>query len=420
MYSLFSAYPFEEKATFASSDPALKDIWNVGWRTARLCAHETYMDCPYYEQLQYFGDTRIQALISLFVSGDDQLMRNAILLGDRSRNPEGITQSRYPSELAQYTPLFSICWMLMVKDYWMHRQDDAFVKQFFPGMRTILGWYERRINQEDMLEGLPYLDFVDSQYPRDEILQNSTNKGMAVHTLFYVYGLQQLAPLFSHFGYQAESQQLQEIASKLKKSVYTHCFDANQKLFADTPDKNSYSQHVNVMAVLTDALPAGEQTSLIRQTLADTSLIQCATYFQFYLFKAMKKAGLGNQYIEQLQPWRNMLANNLSTFSEWEVNPRSDCHAWSASPNYDLLATVCGIEPASAGFQTVNIAPHLGSLRFVKASMPHPQGEIQVDLKRKGKIGIEGSIRLPAPLTGTFTWQGKTIELKAGTQKISL
>jgi hypothetical protein len=172
--------------------------------------------------------------------------------------------------------------------------------------------------------------------------------------------------------------------------------------------------------VLTDALPAGEQTSLIRQTLADTSLIQCATYFQFYLFKAMKKAGLGNQYIEQLQPWRNMLANNLSTFSEWEVNPRSDCHAWSASPNYDLLATVCGIEPASAGFQTVNIAPHLGSLRFVKASMPHPQGEIQVDLKRKGKIGIEGSIRLPAPLTGTFTWQGKTIELKAGTQKISL
>ncbi|WP_372490084.1 hypothetical protein [Chitinophaga sedimenti] len=32
----------------------------MGWRTSRLCAYETYMDCPYYEQLQYIGDTRIR------------------------------------------------------------------------------------------------------------------------------------------------------------------------------------------------------------------------------------------------------------------------------------------------------------------------------------------------------------------------
>jgi len=56
----------------------LKDKRSVGWRTARLCAHETYMDCPYYEQLQYVGDTRVQCLVSLFDSGDARLMRNAI------------------------------------------------------------------------------------------------------------------------------------------------------------------------------------------------------------------------------------------------------------------------------------------------------------------------------------------------------
>ena len=50
----------------------MKQIWETGWRTARLCAHETYFDCPYYEQLQYVGDTRIQALISLYVDGDDR------------------------------------------------------------------------------------------------------------------------------------------------------------------------------------------------------------------------------------------------------------------------------------------------------------------------------------------------------------
>lgn len=77
-YGTFTGYPFKENASFKSNDSSLQKIWETGWRTARLCAFETYMDCPYYEQLQYVGDTRIQALISLYVSGDDRLMRNAI------------------------------------------------------------------------------------------------------------------------------------------------------------------------------------------------------------------------------------------------------------------------------------------------------------------------------------------------------
>jgi hypothetical protein len=93
----FTAYPFVQRATFRSPDATLGKIWDVGWRTARLCALETYMDCPYYEQLQYVGDTRIQALISLYVAGDDRLMRNAIEQFDDSRLPEGLTLSRYPS-----------------------------------------------------------------------------------------------------------------------------------------------------------------------------------------------------------------------------------------------------------------------------------------------------------------------------------
>src|SRR5262249_796984 len=59
--AVFTAYPFMERASFESDDPVLQKIWDVGWHTARLCAHETYMDCPYYEQLQYAGDTRVQA-----------------------------------------------------------------------------------------------------------------------------------------------------------------------------------------------------------------------------------------------------------------------------------------------------------------------------------------------------------------------
>ena len=86
----------KQRASFESPDPQLKQIWDISWRTARLDAHETYMDTPYYEQLQYIGDTRIQALISYAVAGDGRLARQALEAFNDSRIPEGITLSRYP------------------------------------------------------------------------------------------------------------------------------------------------------------------------------------------------------------------------------------------------------------------------------------------------------------------------------------
>jgi hypothetical protein len=44
-----------------------------------------------------------------------------------------------------------------------------------------------------------------------------------------------------------------------------------------------------------------------------------------------------------------------------------------------------GIEPATPGFKTVRIAPHLGSLPNLQASYPQPEGMMAVEyLKRRG------------------------------------
>jgi alpha-L-rhamnosidase len=107
-------------------------------------------------------------------------------------------------------------------------------------------------------------------------------------------------------------------------------------------------------------------------------------------------------------------------FSTWPETPgvtRSDSHAWSAHPAYDLLTLVAGIEPASPGFATVKIAPHLGDLREVTAEFPHPQGMIQVRLAREGN-GLKGSITLPAGLQGRFVWQGREQVLRSGVNPI--
>ncbi|QMW03426.1 alpha-L-rhamnosidase-related protein [Spirosoma foliorum] len=423
----FTGYPFEEKAKFAASDTTLKALWNVGWRTARLCAGETYYDCPYYEQLQYTGDTRIQAMISLYVTGDDRLMRKAITDYEHSRFNDGLTQSRYPSADFQVIPTFSLYWVCMVHDYWMHRQDDAFVKSMLPGILGVLNWHEQRIAKTGLNGPLEWWNFVDwSKWKnaKDEIsggIPNGARKGgSSILSLQQAYTYTRAADLLAHYGKNELAEHYRELARRLNKAVYEQCWDAGRNLFADTPDKNSFSQHANILAVLTNAVPATQQAALLQKTMADTSLTQATFYFKFYLFEALKKTGLGDQFIAQLKPWRDMLAIGLTTFAENPEPTRSDCHAWSASPLYEFLSTTCGIRTAEPGFKSVRIEPFMGDLTSVEGKMPHPSGEIAVQFQKSPTGALTGSVTLPTNLSGTLRWKGKTMPLKAGKQTVSL
>lgn len=417
VYGVFTAYPFEERAAFSSSDTTLANVWDAGWRTARLCAAETYFDCPYYEQLQYAGDTRIQALISLYVAGDDRLMRKAIRAFDDSRLPAGLTQSRYPSSEAQYIPPYSLFWIAMVYDYWMHRDDPDFVRGLLTGVRGVIDWYEARLDETGMLGPTPWWNFVDWSFPRG-VPPGADEGHSSIIALQLIYVLGYAAEMAAAFDRPDEAAHYRRLAASLKDATYRQCWDEARGLLADTPDKQSFSQHANVMAVLVDLVPEDQQPALMQRVDDDETLVPCTYYYRFYLDRAMKKAGLAERYVERLQPWREMLALGLTTFAEKEEPTRSDAHAWSASPNYHLLETVCGIEPAAPGFASVRIAPALGALTWVEGRMPHPLGEIRVALRRKGVEGVEGEITLPPGLTGTFVWKGREVPLRSGAQTI--
>jgi len=421
--SIFTAYPLQENARFESDQPELKQIWDTGWRTARLCANETYYDCPYYEQLQYVGDTRIQALISLYVSGDDRLVRNALMDYNESRIYEGLTQSRYPSSSPQVIPPFSLYWVDMVHDFWTLRDDPEFVQQFLPGIDQVLAWFINRIDLKTGLLGkTEYWNFVDwaNEWPWDNNLRTGgVPKGgskldgqSSVLTMQLAYAMQRAAELNDYFDRPAEAQKYKLLAQNITEAVSKRCWDEDRKYLSDTPDKKEFSMHAQIFGVLTNTIPEAEQKEILERIMNDTKLIQPTLYFRFYLTQALKKTGLADRYLKTLGPWKEMLNNGLSTFAEKQDPTRSDCHAWSASPNYDFLATVAGIRSSSPGFKTIRMEPALGELNFIKGQMPHPSGIIVFDLKRKGTKGIQGEVSLPAGLTGSFGWKGKTIQLE--------
>ncbi|AHM60751.1 alpha-L-rhamnosidase [Flammeovirgaceae bacterium 311] len=413
-------YPFRENASFASNLPVHKSIWNVGWRTARLCADETYMDCPYYEQLQYVGDTRIQALISLYVSGDDRLMKNAINQFANSITDEGITQSRFPSSSLQYIPPYSLFWVNMVHDYHMHRKDDAFTAQYLHQITSVLLWFETRLREDKLLGPMPwwsYVDVVDGWTKASP--PGSWEGGSLMLTLQYVYALQDAIALLEHHQKDALAKYFSDLKNSIQQAVVAKGYNADSRLFADTPDQASYSQHTNIMAILTDTAPINQQAAIFEKITTDPSVARTNIYFSFYLHRAAQKTGNGAYFLNNLDIWKKMLKQGLTTFSETMQQTRSDCHAWSASPNYEFLNLVCGIQPASAHFESIRIEPNPGSLRKLSGKMPHPKGSIGVDFSFD-KNSVAGEIVIPENTQATFYWKGKEVPLVQGKNSIKI
>lgn len=415
---IYTAYPFTRKARFDAGDAELQKILDVGWRTARLCAHETYMDCPYWEQLQYVGDTRVQALVSLYMTGDARLMRNAIATLDASRTAEGATFSRAPSRLPQYIPGFSLWWIGMLHDYWMYQDDPQFVKEKLPGVEAVLSFFGGHKKENGLLGSMPWWNYMDwvRQWPGG-VPPGAITGGSAPYDLQLLLAYRWAAEMEEALGLKAMAAEYRERAAQIAGTARALYWDAGRKLFADTAEKTEFSQHVNALAVLSGIVSGEEARDLMNRVALDDTLIQCSIYFRYYLHAALKQAGLGDRYLEMLGPWRTQLSLGLTTWAETGEPTRSDCHAWGASPNIELLRTVLGVDSGAPGFRRVVVHPNLGKLQQVSGAVPHPRGEVRVKLARKGS-GLEGEIVLPEGTTGEFVWRDRQIELAPGNNRI--
>jgi alpha-L-rhamnosidase len=420
LYGTFTGYPFKRTAVFNTDKAEIKQMLDIGWRTARLNAWETYMDCPYYEQLQYIGDTRIQAMVSYYNTSDNRLARNALNQMDHSRLPEGVTASCYPSKGTQVISPFSLWYIGMLHDYWMYRGDDDFIRNKLLGERGVLDFFSKYQQADGSLKDTPYWAFVDwAGNLWGEV--KGKDGSAAIYDLQLLWAYQWAAEMEAKIGMQDYAKLYNQKAAQLKVTIQRKYWDPVKKLYADTKEKTGYSQHVNSLAILTGMVSEANMPAVANGLLNDKSLTQCSVYFKYYLNQALVKAGLGNDYISWLGIYRENIAMGLTTWAEYsDVNTsRSDCHAWGASPNIEFFRTVLGIDSYAPGFSKIKIEPHLGALTTISGEMPHPNGKVVAGYTLdKGKWKI--NISLPQKTTGVLVWKAKRYALKAGTNSFEI
>ena len=345
-------------------------------------------------------------------------MRNAISLLDQSRMAEGITLSRYPTRNAQQIPPFALWWIGMLHDYWKYRPDSNFVQEHLAGMRQVLWFFSKYQEPDGSLKGTPYWNFTDwceSPGWKSGVAPIGKNGHSAAMDLQLLWAFQLASALENKLGTQAKSTEFKEAAILLKSSIRKRYFSDGVQLFADTEEKNIFSQHVNALAILTQTATLKETKQIAQNILTNKNLAQATIYFKYYVHQALVKAGLGNQYLDWLGIWKENLQMGMTTWAEIsDINAaRSDCHAWGSSPNIEFFRTVLGIDSDAPGFDPSGLNRGQENWKSSNGTMPHPAGMISVDYRVKGQI-IDATINLPPGTVGKFIWMNRVFPLKAG------
>jgi hypothetical protein len=417
-------YPFEQESAFTSDDTRLSEVEPIMRRVLQMCSHETYMDCPYFEQLQYIGDTRLQVLTTFVLTHDDRLPRKALATFDWSRINYGLTQSRYPSRVRQITRPFSIWWVAMLHDFALWRGDLEFISQRMIGARQVLDVYRQFLNEQGLIE-LPYgpnynfMDWVPSWSGGTPKVGDRNINSPA--NWQYVLVLRQAAQLEEWLDEAENAARWRRIANQIETQIHATFWDETRGLFANDVAHTGYSEHSQCLALLAHEL-GGQLSETQRERLAagllnDTDLDRTTIYFTHYLFEAYRLLGRIDRFFERMEGWFELKRLGLKTTVEMPEPTRSDCHAWGAHPLYHYFSTLLGIRPIAPGFAKVQIAPQLGSLTRAEGTIVHPRGEIKVLCEQSDGFW-HAHIELPQGVEGSFVWGGQEHSLKAGAQEL--
>ncbi len=375
-------YPYEDQAEFASSDPRLAKVKRLGYRTLQMCAHETTMDCPFYEQLQYVGDTRLQCLVAYVTGDDDRLARQALLAFDRSREPDGLTRSRYPSRILQTIPTFSLWWVAMVHDFALWRGDLAFVKGLMPGVRAVLDAYRRNVDDDGLYHALEGWNFTDWVPGWNDGAPAGAHWGVSGILNFHLAYVAKLAAELEEWMHEPElAARQRKLHDRVLAAAEKAFWHGNKGLYADDPSAEKWSEHAQCLALLAGARHG---KSAVAKTLETEGLAQTTVYFDHYLFEAMGRIGRTDVILKRLALWYGLLDSGLRTVVEMPEPTRSDCHAWGAHPIFHLYATLLGVRPASPGMATVTIKPDLGGLEWAEGTFRTPHGPLHIRVDGEG------------------------------------
>ncbi len=347
-----TGYPYRRDKEIFSANPQLNSLLEMAYRTLEACSHETYMDCPYYEQLMYIGDARLEALSTYVTTADTRLVKKALRQLTHSCQVDGSIFSRYPARVDQIIPTFCMIYIMALYDFALWQDDPEFVRELLPAARGIVDYLSG--NYRDGLLYLPEWRFIDwvPEWTHGEPPGSAESGTSSPLNYLGVLALQQMSELEKHFGSRERAASNAQFATELEQSVWKNYYNAERGLIANDFEQRHYSEHSQVLALL-----AGDYPQLIDGLRRGKDLPRTGIYFSFYYLEACYKHNLPDLFSARFAEWFKLEKQGLKTLPEEFNNPRSDCHAWSSHVLYHYFASIRGMRPTAFGGRNIEFRP---------------------------------------------------------------
>ncbi len=426
-----AGYPFEMKGLFESSDETLNSIHAACRRTQQICALDAYVDTPWREQAQWWGDARVQARNTFYLDGDARLLARGIFSLAGQSTPEGLTYGHAPTVAnGCILPDFSLTWIMTIWDYFWQTGHSGLFRRLWPRVREVLGYFDCALARTKT--GLLrhdrrfwyFGDWADIYKGETPTLLN----------LYYLEALRACAALLQAEEQQDDASELAAQAAAHEALIRKRLYDESRGLFygglddADRP-AGPYSLHDQIMGLILGLLPAPAQSGVEQFCLAylearvrdsarhfsdgrssglvhvegrDCGLVPPSAFWCTYLLEQMALRGHGAAVVGFIRDrWQPMLSTG-TTWEGFDWNETiggSATHAWTAHPSFHLVNILAGVRQTAPAWREAVVEPCFAPVLYqVRAAVPTPRGELAVEWRRKGgKLVLQ--IAAPAEMT---------------------
>lgn len=334
-------HPFREACTLSSGVPWAEEIWRLCANTLKWGTQEGFLDCPSREKGQYMGDFTVSGLAYLYLTGDAKLYKKALYdFAKTAKICPGLLCVA-PGSLMQEIADFSLQYPMQALSYYQHTQDLDTLRTLYPVLRDLIAYFSRYAGEDGLLAHVDdkwnLIDWPDNLRDGYDLPEEDGRAQVPCHNVLnahYIGAVGHFEQIQRILGIQAESR-----LDALKTAFRNAFYDAEKKLFYDTPESRHSSLHANALPVFYDIAPA-ESWSHLKNFIMEKGLA-CGTQFSYFVLKALGKMGAYEEERKLLlndgkHSWINMLKEGATTcFEAWGKDQKwntSLCHPWSCAP----------------------------------------------------------------------------------------
>ena len=396
----FVSYPVTNKGAFSCSDSHLDRLWEASRWATQLCMQDHYLDSPdHQEPICDPGDYMIEALLNAYAFQEPALTRQEL------RKFGALLATNH---YINFHTSYALLWLQMLLDYYDYTGDAALVRELAPQVFGLLDRFETWRGKNGLISEAPdymFMDWVDiagiaCHHPPAVI-------GQGYLTAFYFRALADAGRVAKLVGDGSRRSRFQLLRSQTAVAFQRELWNPARGLYRDgkpfqtsvkpgqwlpaDTDIETFSPHVNVLAVLYDLAPKEQQEGILNRVMAQRPL-NCQPYFYHFVFNAMDHCGLFEAYAtDEMKRWE--IDPATQSFREmWTTGDWS--HAWGGTPLYQLSSKVLGVVPETPGFDRITIRPTLCDLWWAKGRVPTPHGNVDVSWQRT-ETGMQLDVTVP-------------------------